>query len=63
MPTDPNYQFLGELEIGNPDLLPYESMNLDLAYEYYFPSGAMLSAGAVLQVDRQSDLQFVDEQE
>lgn len=31
---------------ANPDLAPFESMNLDLALEYYFPSGGILSGGA-----------------
>ena len=25
---------------GNPDLQPYESVNLDLAYEYYYAEGS-----------------------
>lgn len=31
--------FVGSLSTGNPDLKPYESMNLDLSVEYYMPSG------------------------
>lgn len=43
-PNDPNSR-VGELEIGNPELEPYESMNFDLAYEYYMPSGGVISLG------------------
>ncbi len=35
----------GSLMIGNPELSPYESLNLDLAYEYYLRSGGLLSVG------------------
>jgi TonB-dependent receptor len=41
---DPNV-FQGEAEQGNPDLEPLESMNLDLALEWYFQSGGILAAG------------------
>jgi len=41
---DPNI-FEGEAEQGNPDLEPLESMNLDLALEWYFQSGGILAAG------------------
>ncbi|MGH8167419.1 MAG: TonB-dependent receptor domain-containing protein, partial [Woeseiaceae bacterium] len=37
--------FQGEAEAGNPDLEPLESMNLDLALEWYFESGGILAAG------------------
>lgn len=38
-------RFLGSLEGGNPDLLPYESMNFDLAAEYYLSASGILSVG------------------
>ncbi len=38
--------FTGQFEGANPDLMPFESMNLDLSLEYYFPSGGILSGGA-----------------
>ncbi len=34
-----------EIEIGNPDLEPTKSMNLDLMYEQYFASVGLFSAG------------------
>ena len=37
--------FEGEAEAGNPDLEPLESMNFDLALEWYFESGGILAAG------------------
>lgn len=37
--------FEGEAEAGNPDLEPLESMNLDLALEWYLESGGILAAG------------------
>ena len=36
---------IGAFEGANPDLVPYESMNLDLSLEYYFPSGGIASVG------------------
>lgn len=44
-PNDPTSR-VGELEIGNPELEPYESLNFDLAYEYYLPAGGVISLGA-----------------
>ena len=41
---DPNV-FQGEAEQGNPDLEPLESMNFDVALEWYFQSGGILAAG------------------
>lgn len=35
----------GNFEGANPDLMPYESMNYDLAMEYYFKSGGLASIG------------------
>lgn len=35
----------GSLSGGNPDLDPYEAMNLDLSLEYYFKTGGILSLG------------------
>ncbi len=37
--------FTGSFEGANPDLRPYEAMNLDLALEYYFKSGGIASVG------------------
>lgn len=37
--------YTGSFEGANPDLKPYESMNLDLALEYYFQSGGIVSLG------------------
>lgn len=37
--------FEGEAEAGNPDLEPLESMNFDLALEWYLESGGILAAG------------------
>ncbi|MGH8021274.1 MAG: TonB-dependent receptor [Opitutaceae bacterium] len=42
---DPAFPHEGSVQVGNPNLEPYESLNFDLAYEYYFQSGALLSAG------------------
>ncbi len=41
---DPAFAFEGTNTIGNPDLKPYESTNLDFGVEYYFDDGAMLMA-------------------
>ena len=37
--------FEGEAEAGNPDLDPLESMNFDVALEWYLASGGILAAG------------------
>jgi TonB-dependent receptor len=37
--------FEGEAEAGNPELEPLESMNFDLALEWYLDSGGILAAG------------------
>ena len=42
---DPNFPFIGEVELGNPELSPYESINFDLGIEHYLESGGLLSAG------------------
>lgn len=42
---DPNFPFIGEVELGNPELSPYESINFDLGIEHYLQSGGLLSAG------------------
>lgn len=62
-PIDPAYPFIGELEIGNPELGPYESLNFDLAYEYYFRSGAMLSAGLFHKMIDDPIYEYQDEQD
>src|SRR5690606_10304604 len=44
--------YTGSIVEGNPDLDPYEAMNLDATAEYYFPFGGALSvAGFYKQVD------------
>ena len=42
---DPNFPFIGEVELGNPELSPYESINFELGIEHYLESGGLLSAG------------------
>jgi TonB-dependent receptor len=44
--TEPDGEdaFEGEIETGNPDLDPLESMNLDASFEWYLPAG-IVSAG------------------
>ncbi|WP_224994937.1 TonB-dependent receptor [Cesiribacter sp. SM1] len=42
--TTPNV-FTGSFEGANPDLKPYEAMNLDLSLEYYFKTGGIVSVG------------------
>lgn len=49
-PVDPAFPFAGEVEIGRPDLDPYESWNIDAGVEYYLPDGAgILSAALFLK--------------
>src|SRR5690606_30843458 len=36
----------GDVEIGNPDLDPYEALNYDLVYDWYFAPSSVLSLGA-----------------
>ena len=43
-PASETFPFTGSLEIGNPNLSPYEAINYDLAVEYYLPSGGLVSA-------------------
>lgn len=38
--------YTGSVSTGNPDLKPYEAMNFDLAFEYYFKNSGILSIGA-----------------
>ena len=65
--TDETGRTAGVFSGANPDLLPFESMNLDLSLEYYFPSGGILSGGAfyknidnyIFEVERvQNNIQF-----
>jgi TonB-dependent receptor len=42
--TNPSL-FEGTVTANNPDLMPYESTNLDLSAEYYMPTGGQLSVG------------------
>jgi len=43
--VDNNGLYEGVLESGNPDLKPYESMNIDLFATYYLPDAGALSLG------------------
>lgn len=43
---DPNFPFSGTLSIGNPDLGPFDSTNLDLSVEWYSPGGGLISVAA-----------------
>lgn len=53
----------GSLEIGNPDLKPYESLNFDLSYEYYLPQGGMFSIAGFHKRIKNPIYQFIlDEQ-
>ncbi|MBL9216843.1 MAG: TonB-dependent receptor [Opitutaceae bacterium] len=40
-----NGLFEGSLDIGNPDLKPYESINYDLSADYYLPFSGVISVG------------------
>lgn len=42
---DNNGQFEGSLSIGNPELKPYESTNIDLYLTYYLPADSAISLG------------------
>jgi len=42
---EPTGEFEGEIEAGNPDLEPLESMNWDLTVEWYLMPAGILSAG------------------
>ena len=54
----------GALEIGNPDLKPYESLNFDLSYEYYMPQGGLFSiAGFHKKIDNPIYEFSLDEQD
>lgn len=35
-----------EVELGNPDLEPYEAMNWDIVFDWYYNSGSVFSVGA-----------------
>lgn len=35
-----------EVDLGNPDLKPYEAMNFDLVYDWYYNEGSVFSVGA-----------------
>ena len=37
--------FTGSVRLANPELKPYLSSNLDLAFEYYIPNGGIVSLG------------------
>jgi TonB-dependent receptor len=43
--------FVGSLSTGNSQLKPYESMNLDLSFEYYLPSGLLSIAPFYKRID------------
>jgi TonB-dependent receptor len=42
---NPTGEFEGAIEAGNPDLEPLESMNFDVAFEWYLEPAGILSAG------------------
>ena len=45
--TDPDtLETFGSISVGNPNLKPHESLNLDLSLEYYISSAGILSAAA-----------------
>ncbi len=50
-----------ELEIGNPDLEPFEAWNLDLAAEYYFSSTGGISAGFFYKDVKNYVAEYTDE--
>lgn len=41
---DPEFPFEGSINIGNPELQPYESRNFDFGIEYYFENSSMVMA-------------------
>jgi TonB-dependent receptor len=44
--------YRGNVEEGNPNLVPYKSMNIDASGEYYFSSGGIISiSGFYKQID------------
>lgn len=43
---NPNFTYIGSLDIGNPDLSPYDSTNLDLSIEWYAGGASMISLAA-----------------
>ena len=50
-----------ELEIGNPDLKPYEAWNLDLSAEYYFSRSGGISAGFFYKDVKNYVAQYTDD--
>ncbi len=50
-PVDPAFPFVGEVEIGRPDLEAYESWNIDVGLEYYLPEGAGAFTAAIFHKD------------
>jgi TonB-dependent receptor len=43
--------YIGSLSTGNPELKPYESINLDASIEYYLPSGLVAIAPFYKHID------------
>ncbi len=43
---DPSYPYSGTLDIGNPKLGPFQSMNYDLSLEWYLKNSGMISVAA-----------------
>ncbi|MBL9207181.1 MAG: TonB-dependent receptor [Opitutaceae bacterium] len=45
-PNNPTYNYSGTLNVGNPDLGPYEAVNFDLSLEYYLQGRGLFSIAA-----------------
>ncbi|MCZ6671932.1 MAG: TonB-dependent receptor [Verrucomicrobia bacterium] len=59
----PGFENIGELEIGNPELSPYEAINFDLAIEHYLQSGGVVSAGVFWKDIDNPIYEFEDQQD
>ena len=45
-PNNPTYNNTGTLNVGNPDLGPYEAVNFDLSLEFYLQGRGLFSIAA-----------------
>ena len=52
--------FTGSVRLANPNLKPYLSSNLDLSFEYYIPSGGILSVGGFYKKIQNQIYRIVD---
>lgn len=59
----PGFNNVGELEIGNPQLSPYESINFDLVLEHYLQSGGVFSIGVFNKEIDNPIYEFSDEED